>query len=169
MEICWLFAKHGHAPENTRRDSEVIEEREARGSHDSDRLEEQHVERGIYRHGGSQRPELGWIGRRKDHSLPKQQKNNERHKRSTEKGTRCHGKRVGSGRTQVLGEIVRGRKHDRCPQRQKKPSPGALSEHRRLRDNDHGDPDDPQEHANKHVAAHGFDSKHRTDEQGQDR
>ena len=64
IEICWLFAKHGHAPENTRRDSEVIEEREARGSHDSDRLEEQHVERGIYRHGGSQRPELGWIGRR---------------------------------------------------------------------------------------------------------
>ncbi len=58
VKACWLFAEHGHAPENTRRDSEVVEKREARGSHDPDRLEEQNVECGIYRHGGSQRPEL---------------------------------------------------------------------------------------------------------------
>jgi len=44
-----------------------------------------------------------------------------------------------------------------------------MSEHLGLRDNDHGDPDDPQEHAHKHVATQGFNSKHRPDEQGQDR
>ena len=59
IEICWLFAEHGHAPEDTRPDSEVVEKREACGPHDPDRLEEQNVECGIYRHHGSQRPEPG--------------------------------------------------------------------------------------------------------------